>query len=304
MPVNTEYRRFLDPVFLKTLKNMEVAARFLVDGMYASRHRCPFYGYSVEFKDLREYVQGDDPRSIDWKMFARTEKVYVKRFEMESNMDVMTLLDVSASMGYQSPFDKRRLTKIEFGRFLAAGISYLVNNQQDSAGLMTFDTELRAFLPCRQGRRHLNAILITLDQARSSDRTAVDLVLQKAGMRLKRRGLVALISDCYGNTDDIVSAIRLLRARGQDTIVFHVADDDEINLPFDMLTSFHDMETNREVMCDPVRQKRHYVQRFQALRDKLAKGCAECGADYVFAQTSQPIEMVLRDYLIFRRARG
>jgi len=297
MPVS----RFLSPQILRSISNIELKAKVLVQGMYASRHRSPYYGHSVEFVDHREYAPGDEPRTIDWKMVARTERYFVKRFEMESNMNVVCLLDVSGSMGYR-PTDERRLTKLEFGSYLAASISFLVCRQQDSPGLITFDEDIRDFMPPRQGERHLHTILSRLEELKVGGRTDLDKVLVSVARRLVRRGIVVLISDCYGAPERVVDGVRQLAVRGQDVIVFHVMDHDEVTFPFKSLTSFRDLEIGRQLMSDPLRQRKEYLDRLDAFRRAIRDGCVACGADYRFVDTVEPIEVVLRDYLLCRTA--
>jgi len=294
---------FLSPTLLRSIDNFELKARIMVDGMYASRHRCPSYGYSVEFVDHREYAPGDEPRTIDWKMLARTEKYFVKRFEMESNMNVVCLLDVSDSMGYKSDHTER-LSKMEYGSYLAAAMSYLVSGQQDSPGLVTFDKDIRDFLPPKQGQRHLFAILSKLQSLKAGGSTEINKVLKTAVQRLPRRGILLLISDCYGEIDGVVDALRHLVARGQELVLFHLLDKDEVDFPFSALTAFRDSETGAEIMCDPVRQQALYQKRLAEFKAAVKDGCKSCGADYRFVDTSEPIEIVLRDYLQFRRERG
>ena len=300
MPVG-QTMRFLDPNILRSISSIELVARMLVEGMYASRHRCPYYGFSVEFVDHREYAPGDDPRTIDWKTLARTEKYFVKRFEMESNMDVTCLVDVSGSMAYNPP-DSNRLTKLEYANFMTASLCYLVAKQQDSTGLVTFAEEIRDFIPPRQGRRHLYTLLARLEQLEATGETDIALVLSQVGDRFRRRGIMILISDCYGG--GVIDGIRHLLARGQDVIVFHLLDHDEVTMPFKALTSFRDMETGQQIMGDPLRQRRGYLRRLQQFRTDVREGCAACGADYRFVDTAEPIELVLRDYLLYRRQRA
>ena len=325
--------QYLDANILRSIAKIELQAKMLVEGMYASRHRCPYYGSSVEFVDHREYVPGDEPRSIDWKTLARTEKYFVKRFEMESNMNVVCLLDTSGSMGYRSR-DQRRLTKLEYAKYLAASLSYLVYKQQDAPGLITFDQELRDFLPARQGQRHLFQILVRLQSLAASNQTEIGELLKTAAQRLKRRGMIVLISDCYdeaaianlNQTDDestsggpdnpepvddqaaapdsLIDGIRHLAIRGHDVVVFQVMDHDEVTFPFQSLSSFRDLETGQRLIGDPLRQRRTYLDRFESFRNHVREGVTGCGADYRFIDTSEPIELVLRDYLLYRRGKG
>jgi uncharacterized protein (DUF58 family) len=295
--------RFLDPKILRSITNIELRPRLLVEGMYASRHRSPNYGYSVEFKDHREYAQGDDPKTIDWKMLARTEKYFVKRFEMESNMDVVCLLDVSGSMGYR-PLDGGRLTKLEFASYLVASIAYLAHKQQDSPGLVSFDRQMRDFIPPRQGQRHLHTILARLEETKAHEGTEVGDTLKQIAQRLKRRSLAILVSDCYGEPQQVVDGIRHLMAHGHDVAVFQLMDHDEVSFPFQSLTSFRDMESGTQMMCDPLRLRTTYLERLDEFRRAIQEGCAAGGADYRFVETSEPIELVLRDYLLYRRERA
>ena len=302
MPRDT-HMKFLDPQVLRSIGSIELKARLLVEGMYASQHRCRFYGYSVEFKDYREYVPGDEPRIIDWKTLARTERYYVRRFEMESNMNVVCLLDASGSMSYR-PKDPKRLTKMEYASYLTASLSWLVSKQQDSPGLVTFTTDIADFLAPRQGNRHLYSLLARVDAVRPTGETDLAGVLKKVALRLRRRGIFILVSDCHGDPTGTLDGLRHLAARGHEVVVLHLLDRDEVDFPFRSLTSFRDLETGGQVMCDPLRQRREYASRLDAFRQTLRDGSFACGADYRFIDTAQPIELVLRDYLLYRRQRG
>jgi uncharacterized protein (DUF58 family) len=294
---------YLKPEVLRALQNLELAARLLVEGLYASRHRCPFYGYTVEFKDYREYVPGDAPRMIDWKVLARTDRYVVKRYEMESNMDVLCLLDASGSMGY-APQDRRRLSKFEYGCYLAAGLSYLVVRQQDAAGLVTHGEDVRDFVPCRQGTRHLHNLLAVLQRVSASGGTGLAASLRTAALRLKRRTIVVVIGDCHDDEGATLDGIRKLAAQGHEVVMMQVLDADEVNFPFEALMSFRDIETGAQLMCDPVRQRQRYLEKLETFRYAIRDGCAACGADYRLFDTSQPVETALREYLVFRRSRG
>jgi uncharacterized protein (DUF58 family) len=294
---------FLDPQVLRSIRSIELKARLLVEGMYASQHRCRYYGYSVEFQDHREYVPGDEPRIIDWKMLARTERYYVRRFEMESNMNVVCLLDASGSMSYR-PNQAGRLTKMEYASYLVASLSYLVSKQQDSPGLVAFTTDIAEFLAPRQGGRHLFSLLARLDGLRPAGQTDLGGVLKKVALRLRRRGIFILVSDCHGEPTRMLDGLRHLAARGHEVIVLHLLDHDEVEFPFRSPTSFRDLETGDQLMCDPLRQRREYMARLGAFRDAIRQGSHAAGADYRFIDTSQPIELVLRDYLLYRRQRA
>lgn len=295
--------RFLDAKILRSIAGIDLKARLLVEGMYASRHRSPDYGYSVEFVDHREYAPGDELRTIDWKMLGRTERYYVKRFEMESNMNVVCLLDVSGSMGYK-PEDPERLTKLEYGSYLTAAMAHLAVHQQDSPGLITFDKEMRDFIPPKQGRRHLFTILTKLEHLAAGGESDLGPTLKLIVQRLTRRGVILLITDAHSGTESVIDGIRHLVARRHEVIVLHLLDADEVTFPFQALTSFRDLETNRQLMTDPLRLRKGYFERLEKFRAAIKDGCASAGADYRFLDTSEPIELVLRDYLLFRRQRS
>ncbi|MGI6497069.1 MAG: DUF58 domain-containing protein [Kiritimatiellia bacterium] len=301
MPAPSRPLRFLDADTLRAIQSLELRSRLLVEGMYASRHRCPSYGFSVEFKDYREYTPGDEPRIIDWKLLARTERTFVRRFEMESDMKVVVALDTSASMGYRPADAPGRLTKFEFGCTLSAALAYLASRQQDAAGLVTFDEDFRVFVPPRQGQRHLYALLSRMADVVPSGKTDLPAVLHKLALRLGSRGMVVLVSDLHGPEERVADGIRRLSARGHDVIVFHLLDEDEESFPFQALARFRDLETGREVMCDPLRQARAYRRRVSAFRSAIRSACLSAGADYQPLSTAAPIETVLRDYLLYRR---
>lgn len=295
--------KFLDAKILRSIADAALRARLLVEGMYASRHRCPYYGYSVEFVDHREYTAGDEPRMIDWKTFARTDRYYVKRFEMESNMNVLCMFDVSGSMGYR-PGDAARLTKIEYGSYLIAALCHLVSQQQDSPGLVTFDRDVREFIPPRQGKRHLFTILSRFDGLEGKSGTEIHAVLRTAAKRFSRRGIVVMVSDCNTDEDQVMDGVRLMRAQGHDVVLLHLMDADEVEFPFSALTAFRDLETGERVISDPVRLRKAYLERFAAFRERIRSDCVKAGVDYRFVSTTDPIELVLRDYLMYRRERG
>ena len=295
--------RFLDAKLLRSISGIDLKARLLVEGMYASRHRSPDYGYSVEFVDHREYTPGDELRTIDWKMLGRTEKYFVKRFEMESNMNVVCLLDVSGSMGYR-PDDNDRLTKLEYASYLTAAMCHLAAHQQDSPGVITFDREMRDFIPPKQGKRHLFTILTKLENLVASGPSDLGPTLKLIVQRLTRRGLILLVTDAHSGTESVVDGIKHLVARRHEVIVLHLLDSDEVKFPFQSLTSFRDLETGAQLMTDPLRLRKNYLERLEKFQTAVKDGCAACGADYRFIDTSEPIELVLRDYLLFRRQRS
>jgi uncharacterized protein (DUF58 family) len=222
---------------------------------------------------------------------------------MESDMAVTCVLDTSASMGYQ-PSDRRRFSKEEYACYLVAGLAYLAQRQQDAPGLITFDETIREFVPPKQGQRHLFTILARLEQMRAGGAGDPGRALQQVSQRLKRRGLVLVITDGWGEQAHLTDGIRHLRARGHDTVLLHLLDHDEVTFPFQSMASFQDMESGVQSLADPLRQRRTYLERLEAFRAAVEKGCVDAGADYRFIDTAEPIETVLRSYLLERRREG
>jgi len=301
----TEHHRFeyLDPAMLASIAGIELAARLLVEGLWASRHRSPLYGYSVEFVDHRNYTFGDELKTIDWRVFGRTDRFYVKRFEMESNMDVTILLDVSASMGYQ-PEAKGRLTKLQYGSYLAAGLAYLLLHQQDAPGLVTFDTEARVFLPPRQSRRHLWTILAELERVQCGGETGIGPTLETIAERLSRRGMVVIISDCIDDPESVLAGIRKVAARQHEVLLLQVLDTEERHWPFQQPSSFVDLETRHTIEGDPVSLREEYLKNLEEFLETIAAGCRRSNVHHELMETTTPLDRGLRSYLLRRLAQS
>jgi uncharacterized protein (DUF58 family) len=206
-------------------------------------------------------------------------------------------------MGYRAT-DPSRLTKLEFGSYLAASLAYLVRHQQDSPGVISFDRAIRDFIPPKQGQRHLFTILAKLESLGAQGETDHNRILKLIAQRLKRRGVIVLISDCHGDPDHVSDGVRHLAARGHEVILIHLLDHDEVTFPFKSLASFRDLETRAQVMTDPIRLRKVYLDRLGRFQESIKAGALSAGADYRFVDTSEPIELVLRDYLLYRRQRG
>ena len=299
-----EGSQFLDPEILRQLPNMELIARRLVESVFVGYHRSPYFGYSVEFADHREYVHGDDLRTVDWKVWARKDRYYVKRFEMENELKATLVLDTSRSMDYGTG----GLTKLEYGSYLAATIVYLLMQQNDMAGLVTFDERIRHYIPPRGSRAHLRMILQALGTVTPGPATDVVETCHHLAETIKARGMVVLISDMLDDSpdaaDEIISALRHFQHKKHDVIVFHVLDDSELELPFDGLANFRDLESGRRVAVDPATFQATYRERVGAFVDAIRQGCLQTNIDYTLARTSTPIEKVLTQYLHFRARRS
>lgn len=291
--------RFLDPAIIARIGSMELKARTVVEGFLAGLHRSPLKGFSVEFAEYRQYLPGDDLSTIDWKVYARSDRYYVKKFEEETNVECHVLLDVSGSMGYGS----RGVTKIAYGSFLAASLAYLMTRQRDAVGFIAFDEEIvnRLIASARPG--HLRAVLVALDRLQLGERSNVSKPLHLLADALVKRGMVVVISDLLDDPERVVSGLKHLRFRGADVVVFHVLDQDELTFPFERATRFRDMETGDEVMAVPSQVREHYVE---AIRDLIALYERELrlvGVDYHLVDTSQPLDFALMRYLSTRSRR-
>ncbi len=291
-----ERRTFLDPAVVARLGTLELKARTVVEGFISGLHRSPFKGFSVEFAEYRQYIRGDDLSTIDWKVFARSDRYYVKKFEEETNLDCQLLIDVSRSMAYGS----RGITKFEYAACLAASLGYLMNRQRDGVGLTAFDDRIVEALPASTRSGHLRSLLITLSRLALGTRTNVSKPLRQLADSMNRRGMVVLISDLLDDPDSIIRGLKHFQYRGTDVLVFHVLDPDELEFPFDRATRFEDLESGDEVMAVPELVRSHYLQRMGGLIDRYRRDLGAAGIDYQLLSTRQPLEMALLAYLSTR----
>lgn len=291
--------RFLDPAVLARLGSLELKARAIVEGLLSGLHRSPFKGFSVEFAEYRQYLPGDDLSAIDWKVYARTDRHYVKKYEEETNLDCHLLLDVSASMGYGS----RSLTKLEYGILLASSLAFLMNRQRDAVALTTFDDAIVTMVPPSARPSHLRSLLVTLDQTSLGHRTDVSKPLHLLADGIGKRGLVVFISDLLDEPERVVSGLRHFRFRGSEVIVFHLIDPAELTFPFDRAARFRDIELGDEVMAVPSVVRRDYLDALQATVDRFKRELGSEGIDYRLIDTSTPLEFALASYLSTRGRR-
>lgn len=286
-------QRYFDPDILAKVGFSPLLARVVVEGFINGLHKSPFHGFSVEFADHREYVPGDDLKFLDWHLFARTDHYYIKRFEEETNLRCTILLDRSASMG----FGTGALTKWDYSCFLATCLAYLMLRQQDAAGLAMFGAAPGLVVQPRCRRTHLRQLMKAMIDHAPSGTTNVPLSLQAISQRLKRRGLVVVISDLIDDPEATLRSLRMLATRRHDVVVFHVQDAAELNFPFEGATLFQDLETGEELEIDPVAVRKTYLERMQSLSAFYRKGLTEMGADYHLVDTAQPYEHALSAYL-------
>lgn len=298
MPENPQ--KFLDPKVLNKVTRLDLKARHIVEGFVSGMHKSPYRGFSVEFAAHREYTAGDDLKHLDWKVFGRSDRLYIKQYELETNLRSHILLDTSESMDYKSG----ETTKLELGCYIAASMAYLILRQQDSVGVTTFDKEVKSFVPSHSSMGHLRAVLATLGLATAQNKTDLTTVLHTMAERIKRRGLIILISDLFDDPEKILKAIQHFRHRKHDVIVFHVLDEYELTFPFQRMTLFEGMEEYPKLLIDPRSLRQAYLEEVDKFVQKLRRGCVQNMVDYVQISTDRQLDVELTKYLAGRLAMG
>ncbi|MEQ9568992.1 MAG: DUF58 domain-containing protein [Longimicrobiales bacterium] len=292
--------QFLDPKVLARIDNLELLARTVVDGFLNGLHRAPYLGLSMDFAEHRPYVPGDDTRHLDWRLFARSDRHYVKQYEAETNANVMALIDVSASMSYRS--DPEGVTKLDYARYLTACLLHFSRGQRDRVGLATFDDDIRDYVPT--SARNLDRALHVLARAEAGRAGDLYPALLKAAERVGRRGIVVVISDFYEPVDRAMEALRLLRGRGHDLVVFRVMDPAELALPFEDPTNFEDLETGEQMPVIPKKLKEGYDALVDGHVRELEERCTAERMDHVLLDASKPLDMALFRYLTIREKKA
>lgn len=307
-----ETYKYFDPALATRLGNLNLIARSVVEGFIAGLHRSPYRGFSLEFSEHRDYVKGDDPKHIDWRAYCRSERLYVKQYEEETNMRAYILLDASGSMGYGSG----ELTKLEYACYLAAALAYLMIRQQDSVGLVVFDQDIRSFLAPHSTPVHFKRLLGELDQLRPKKTGGVPSERHKPGSspfsqtfhdlanHLKRRGLIVVISDLLDDPLVVLKGIRHFRHRQHEVIVFHLFDHAELAFPFEGLAEFRDLETGARLQVDPLSVREDYMARITDFINTYRRDCAESRVDYLEVDTQTPYDKLLLTYLTKRAKLG
>jgi uncharacterized protein (DUF58 family) len=292
--------RFLDPAVIARLGTMELKARTVVEGFLSGLHRSPYKGFSVEFAEYRQYMPGDDLSTLDWKVYARSDRHYVKKFEEETNLECHLLLDVSASMAYRGGAS---VSKLEYASVLAASLAYLMNRQRDATGLIAFDDRIVTRLPARARPGHLHAILLTLEKLVPGTRSDVSRPLHQLAEALVKRSLVVLISDLLDEPDSVIRGLKHLRFRGTDVIVLQVLDPHELQFPFRGAARFTDVESAEEITADPSSVRAGYLQALDALLARYERELRGAGVDFITLDTSKPLDFALLAYLDARSKR-
>ncbi len=292
--------RFIAPEVLARISSLELLARGVVEGFIAGLHRSPYKGFSVDFMEYRPYLPGDDLQRVDWKLFARSDRYFVKEFEGETNVRLHLVVDISSSMGYASG----KITKREYAFFLAASLAYLMIRQRDAVGLTLFDDRIRRSVPARSSKGHLHTILTQLERAKPGTDTSFGRPLHEVAEQQRRRGFVVLLSDLLSDPDALVNALKHFRFNGHDVLVFHILDPQEVYFEFTDMVEFEDMESGEKLLVEAERAKTLYQENFARFHERLRKECGLLGIDYVLLETSRPLDHALFNYLSSRARRG
>ncbi len=298
IPTQDDPRRFLHPDAVHRISGLELRARQVVEGFISGMHRSPFFGHSIEFRQHRDYTSGDDIRHLDWKVWSKTDKFYIKQYEAETNLRSHFILDVSASMAYGNG----AMNKYEYACTAAACLGYLILRQQDSAGIMTFDEDIRNVVPARSQTTHLEAILKAMHVSRPREKTDIEKILRRVAENAPSRGLIVIISDLLVEREPFFRGLEMLRHGRHDIIVFHVMDHEELTFPFTGMTRFEGMELMEEVLCEPRQLRDGYLEALEEYLVEVRRGCVKRGVDYQLIHTKEYLDAVLSKYLHYRDA--
>ena len=292
--------QYLRPDVIQQVVRLDLKARFIVEGFLSGLHASPFQGFSVEFSEHRKYVPGDDIRQIDWGVYAKTDRYYIKKYQAETNLDAYLLVDCSASMAYSAG---GRMSKMDYAICLAAALGYMMVHQQDSVGLVTFDEKIRAFLPAKSKRSHLMSILTTLAQTKPSARTNLAEALHDVANRVKKRGLIILLSDLLAGQEEVIKALHHLKYRGHDMIIFQVLDHSELTFDFEGQVRFEEPETHEELEADPQAIRASYLQELAAFIDEYKRQCQSVRADFITVDNAMTFDKALIEFLSQRQGK-
>ncbi|MFN9267413.1 MAG: DUF58 domain-containing protein [Planctomycetaceae bacterium] len=292
--------QYLKPEVIRSVARLDLRARFIVEGFLSGQHASPFHGFSVEFSEHRRYAHGDDLKDIDWQVYARTDRFYVRKYQAETNISGYLLMDLSESMDYTH---RQQLTKFDYAVCLAAALAYLMIHPQDPVGLVTFDEKIRQVLPPRSRRTQLGNILATLSKLKPTGPTEIAQTLKNLGALVRHRSLMMLFSDLLTEPGPVIDTLKQMRSRGHDVIVFHILDEAEVNFPFSGQVELRDPETQQSLEVDADGMRRAYLEAVAELCGQYRQACFSAGIDYVLIDTSQPFDRALVQYLSQRKAR-
>lgn len=289
----SDSKKYLQPEVLQRISRLDLRARHVVEGFLAGMHRSPYFGQSVEFLQHRQYVPGDDLRHVDWKVWAKQDRLYLKQYEEESNLQATLLVDVSQSMQYGAG----PLNKFQCAATIAASLAWLLLRQQDGVGCVTFDERIRNTVPISSRHKHLGAIIAALEKCRPEQKTGMTEILAQVAESYPGRGMMVLISDLLVDRPGLFRGLKRLRQRGHDVLVLHVMDDDELDFPFDGPTRFTGLEVDQQLNCNPRALRDGYLEELGKFLDEVRRGCARETVDYALLRTRQPLDAALAAYL-------
>ena len=289
-------KRYLRPEVTTRIRRLELKARRVVEGFLSGMHRSPYFGQSIEFLQHRQYTRGDEIRHIDWKVYARQDRLHIKQYEEETNLRLTLLVDRSASMAYGDG----DLNKFDYSASIAACLSYLALRQKDATGLYTFDTELRGTVPAKSNQQQLTRILSMLDSVGADGRTDLTRVAKQVAQGIPRRGLVLVVSDLLG-VDNLAEGLRVLRQRGHDVVLFHVLHDDEMDFQFNGATRFEGLENDDFLNCNPRALREGYLEALHEFLTNTRRACGRLSIEYMQVRTSEPLDAVLAKFLATRQ---
>ena len=289
-------KRFLHPEAIRRIGRLEVRARHVVEGFMSGMHRSPYFGRSTEFLQHRQYTPGDDLRHVDWKVWAKQDRLYVKQYEEDTNLRCTMLVDVSASMAY----GKGAMTKYEYACTVAASLAYFVLKQQDAVGCITFDQAIRNKVPASSRHNHIHSIVESLSTSEPQEKTDLYNIFHSVAESFPQRGMMVVISDLLADRNALLRGLRLLRQRGHDVLVFHIMDDDELDFPFAGPTRFDGLESIEHLNCNPRSLREGYLEALNGFLEEVRRGCARSTIDYALVRTSAPLDAVLAEFLSSR----
>jgi uncharacterized protein (DUF58 family) len=292
------YQKYLNPQTLAELQGLELKARLIVEGYVSGLHKSPYHGFSIEFAEHREYVQGDDLRYVDWKVFGKSDRYYLKQYEEETNFACYFLLDTSESMQYQS--DKAPVSKLAYAQYVCAALSYLILKQQDAVGLATYDNAVRNFVRAGSHPSHLKQLCHVMDVAGARGETSMGPIFHDLAERIKKRGLVVILSDLFDDVASLMLGLKHLRHRRHEVLVLQVIDPAEQDFPFQDPTLFKGLEGLPEQLTEPRSLRTAYQREFEAFLKNIRRGCRDLHMDYTLLRTDQPLDVALRTFLAGR----
>ena len=291
--------RFIDPHVLSSIRDLQLVAKTVVEGFLIGLHHSPYHGFSLDFAEYREYAPGDDPRRVDWMVYGRTDRFYVKKYEGDTNAQLYILLDVSKSMGFSS----QKVSKFDYARYLAASLAYLAMRQNDAAGLISFDRDVVNQVPPRTRRGHFFTLLSHLEHLQLTGKTDISAAIEKIVHLIRRRAVVVIISDFYQDLEKMAKTLRFFHHRGNDLILFHVLDPVELEMPFEDISTLEDMETQDHLSYVPEHSRTAYFDLLKGHIEGLRKECRNIQIDYELLNTEKPLDQALHRYLSVREKR-